>query len=191
MAVPRWLKPMFLALVAALTMATVSHAQTAPLVPPSHNDRWMTEIAAAFPAYGTLRLSEVLWPGSHDSATSTLENAIGPYLVQQLPQVLKDMNGGDSNVLGQDLLPILAQRIIFWSRTQSLDINGQLEAGVRSLDLRPCSPKPGETAYRICHGLYGPTLDSALQAVLDFVKKDGRSKEIVLIGFGDFYGLND
>ena len=218
MAFPRGLKPMFLALAAALTITTVTHGQSsgasqpAKVIPPSHNDRWMTDMAAAYPAYGQLKLNQVLLPGSHDSGTWTLDNKIGPglgtdilkKLLAALQDLVKDwdteqkatferlvITSAEHAMENIPLPPFLAEPLRMWSKAQKGDITAQLEAGVRVLDLRPCAPKIGETAIRICHGLYGPTLESVLDQIAAFLTNHPeRSKEILILGFGDFYGMD-
>src|SRR5262249_42000169 len=150
----------------ALVCATASAADPPTLVPRWKNDRWMTEIAKAYPKYRDLELGQVILPGAHDAGASF------PLSVGFAPDM--------SPALNVFLTPLLAtgfslDAVHFWSTAQSGGVTSQLEAGVRYFDLRVCAPPWFETEPRFCHGFYGPsTVDQALEEVNDFLAQPGR-----------------
>ena len=75
-----------------------------------------------------------------------------------------------------------------WTKTQNLDIAGQLNGGIRYLDMRMAS-KPGDELHYFCHGLYGPTIDEILDQVNEFLVEN--PTEIVFIDFQKFYRFSD
>ncbi|MCX2934676.1 Ig-like domain-containing protein [Mycobacterium sp. CVI_P3] len=119
-------------------------------------ENWM----ATLPGIDTLPFTQLPIPGSHDS---------GSYgIVASAPWALTGIS--DFGVLAQ-LPPLIEQYIVkpiaaAWSKTQSEDILGQLNEGVRYLDLR-LSNEPDGNIY-IEHGLRGPSIDVVLQDIADF-----------------------
>jgi HYR domain-containing protein/PKD domain-containing protein len=184
---------------AGLALTPIVHGQSGSLISRSMNDRWMTQIAAAYPSYGNLTLAQTLFPGSHDSATYGLENALGPDLESDILGGFLSIGSPSQSATFQDLVdmilrgaigaPIpgfLGARIPFWATTQADNILTQLGNGIRVFDLRLCDPKPGETEIRMCHGIYGPTLTSILSEVNTFFGQPGRNKEIVILELGGY-----
>jgi hypothetical protein len=82
----------------------------------------------------------------------------------------------------------LAKSIIHsWSTTQSMSTEDQLKAGIRYFDIR-VGAKSGTDELFAVHGLYGPTITSYLDDLYKFL--DWHPKEIVLLDFNHFYGLD-
>jgi hypothetical protein len=87
-----------------------------------------------------------------------------------------------------NLFGALAKNIICnWSTNQSLSVIDQLNAGIRYFDIRVAN-KPGTEQLFAVHGLYGPEINSCLDDLSHFL--DSNPKEIVLLDFNHFYGLD-
>src|SRR6185436_10569181 len=106
-----------LLLILAVLQMPVTRAQTAPIVPKSRNDRWMADMAAAYPRYGELQLGQALFPGAHDAGAYELNAVFAP----DRPELAGL----------QFYLPvqILVPHIKGWSETQHDDFTGQLNGG--------------------------------------------------------------
>lgn len=84
------------------------------------------------------------------------------------------------------------------TQTQSLDILGQLNAGVRFFDFRPCYPASGGEPY-LTHfrtiagvgtwGALGQTLQNALGNVLSFIQQPCGQNEIIVLKFSHMAAL--
>jgi hypothetical protein len=136
-------------------------------------DRWMEDSIATV---GHERLSRLLLPGTHDSATYALvptssrpaSDPFAPDAVDLLVRV-----GSLTNVTAA------------WSQAQDKSIGAQLMDGVRTFDLRVCLDK--SDTFRLCHGLYGPTFHEVLQDLHAFAA--AHTKEIIVLfvdGFTDW-----
>lgn len=136
--------------------------------PPSAG-RWMEDLA---PIIGGKRLNELVIPGTHESGTYDL---ISTYL-----RPVDDAFAPDSNGIMQagSFFGITDA----WARAQERTIAEQLEDGIRSIDLRPCTEKDG--TLRTCHGLYGPKLSDMLDDIRDFAL--GHPKEIVFLSLSGY-----
>jgi hypothetical protein len=167
-------------LVLAIVMGSMptASAQTAAIIPPSENHRWMGAMAEAYPRYGELKLSEALFPGAHDAGTFELNAAFSP----DLPAL----------AALQFFVPLqlLYGEIEKWSRTQNGDFTEQLRGGVRYLDLRLCRPIFAGDPVRFCHGLYGTTLESGLDQIAAFAADAAHSKEIVIVNVAATHGFS-
>lgn len=73
-----------------------------------------------------------------------------------------------------------------WSLTQHLSVKGQLEHGVRYLDLRLCG-RPGSPDVYVTHGLYGHRLKDILVEVSEFLEEN--PKEFLILDFNHFYNM--
>jgi hypothetical protein len=168
-------------LVLAITIVQmpVTRAQTAPVVPKSRNDRWMADMAAAYPRYGELPLAQALFPGSHDSGSYALGAVFSPDIpaLEGLQFALP--------------LQVLIPSIKGWAETQHDDLAAQLNAGVRYLDLRLCAPILAADPVRFCHGLYGPTLEDGLNQIAAFAAQPEHRKEIILVHVALWHGFSD
>ena len=107
-----------------------------------HPDRWMGCIRAATPGFASRMLTATALPGAHDAGTSALD--LGAFDTQ---------DGSDCTNYSPAFAsaPSLVQR---WSQTQTLDLAGQLDAGVRYLDLRIAWTGSTATGWRLVHTLF-------------------------------------
>ncbi|KAH3880221.1 PI-PLC X domain-containing protein 2-like [Dreissena polymorpha] len=119
-------------------------------------------------------LSCLAIPGSHNSATSDLDPALG-IAVDQSASVRK--LGG--SVCGQSV-------VRKWSKTQNLSIVEQLEAGIRFFDFR-IAKHPRTLEYRFVHGLYGEQVSHTFGEINMFLANNPR--EIVILDFNHFYNM--
>lgn len=118
---------------------------------------WMEDV---FTGREGALLKEIIIPGTHDSATYgiTPDSDVSP----------------DGSSIYNAAKTIAAN----WGKTQNLDTIGQLEDGIRYLDLRILKHK-GE--FVIVHGLVSVTLDSVLLQLQQWVQAHPR--EIVVVEF--------
>lgn len=136
----------------------------------AHADRWMEELA---PVINTRQLDQLVIPGTHDSGT------YGVISTWQRP--VNDLFAPDADSTIVKLGSFFGVTEA-WSRSQRRDLLGQLNDGIRSVDLRPCVDKGG--TLRICHGLYGPTWQDLLTQVQTFAA--AHPYEIVLLNLGGY-----
>lgn len=113
--------------------------------------------------------------GSHDSSAFYLtDGALIP----------------DSDTIVKDLCKIFGERayniVHKWSITQTLGFQAQLQAGIRYLDMRLASKSGTEDIY-LAHGLYGHTLEYALDEIDDFLNE--HPKEVILLDCNHFNGM--
>lgn len=156
--------------------------QLPPIVPipqppaPPQRPNWMGDRATFL---GSIRLCDLVLPGTHDSATSDITagstidpNAeMGSYtFIQNIPYLAPGANSIIAN----------------WARNQAFDIATQLSAGIRYFDLR-VSEQNG--SYWTVHSMFGTLLSSVLQQVSRFLAAHPR--EIVLLDFNHLYGIQD
>lgn len=126
-------------------------------------DRWMEEL---YPVIKDCHITEIAIPGTHDSGSYNLR------------------------YLHHDVEPeFLAEK---WGNTQNRTMKQQLEDGIRYFDLRVYA---GYSDYYIVHTageyyktFWGETVDQVLAQYKEFISK--RSKEIIVLSFNHFYGMN-
>lgn len=154
---------------------------TAPFQPnlgpvPANIDlsNWMTQLAdwIQWKPLNTLML-----PATHDSGTYGL--------IDEVDRPADDVTGPDITGEGAKQFGLFFSQA--WAKAQDQTIAQQLNDGIRVLDLRPCKSKDG--TIRICHGLYGPTLDDILGQVRTFA--DAHPREIIVLQFDDWAGIDD
>ena len=128
---------------------------------------WMTR------NFATLRgktLAEIALPGTHDS---------GAY-------VLGDRKSPDRSTA--EWLAGLSMNITKpWAITQRLDIKGQLEGGIRWLDMR--TAVDGNDFY-FYHALLGPKTRDMLRQVRAFLDEPGHEHELVVLEFCNWQGFS-
>ena len=125
--------------------------------------RWMEDLRERIEGR---RLNQITIPGSHDSATDKLSLKIASHV----PSFYK----------------VIPRFIRKWSKCQSLDVSGQLCAGVRYLDIRTVKIKD---EFRIVHACVGGPVKDVLVQVKSFV--ENTTHEIVILDFQHFYGLDE
>ena len=124
---------------ATTTSATSPVTTSATACGATHPATWMGCLTKADPAFPKKLLTATALPGAHDSGTFDLS------------QTLFDTQSGSdctnySSAFAAD--PALVTR---WSTTQTLDYTGQLDAGVRYLDLRIAYTGNPATGWRLVH----------------------------------------
>jgi hypothetical protein len=159
---------------------------------------WIGELLTTEPALLNQPLARFIFPGTHDSGTyglnSTLANetADNSSLITAYNTCQSDLNPYGLGSLCSDFQGGVATFGLPWARSQQLTIYNQLEAGVRSLDLRfYFDPTTGN--YFAHHTFQGPELCSVngtqcdsvsiLAQILQFMQ-EGHSQEVILISFG-------
>jgi hypothetical protein len=122
---------------------------------------------------GAQTLGDVLFPGTHDSASYgvAVENGISPHSGELLVS-LWDLPGGDAVGGSQS-------RVVGWAKTQNLTIREQLDAGARYLDLR-VTERDGELLT--WHSVYSVPLSVVFDDLVAFAAAHRR--EAIVISFG-------
>lgn len=160
-----------------------------PPIPPIDESNWMSQMAGQI---GNIPLAYLAIPGTHDSGTYPVTMAsyttygFSPdankyeQTFVTIAQVLDDL--GLSSFVGL--------WVSNYSRTQDLDFTGQLNSGARYLDFRVCSGSnaPVPSQLYLCHGLYGASVDDALQEVNQWSL--AHPQEILVLDVQDFSGLD-
>ncbi|KAK3101616.1 hypothetical protein FSP39_004891 [Pinctada imbricata] len=121
-------------------------------------------------------LSCLAIPGSHDSGTFCLHPEEGVAVDQSdaIRRIVTCCCGLGKSVIHK------------WSQTQTLDFIGQLDKGVRYLDLRVCG-KPESADLYFVHGLYGQRVSDGLRDIERFLHL--HPQEIILLDFNHFYNM--
>lgn len=114
-------------------------------------------------------------PGSHDSGAYWLDRAGG--IAEDEPSIIRTL--ANSCCCG---ISVVYQ----WALTQNLSVKGQLEHGVRYLDLRLCG-RPGSPDVHVAHGLYGHRLHDILLEIKEFM--DENQKEFIILDFNHFHNM--
>lgn len=125
-----------------------------------------------------IQIRELSLLGSHDAGTYNLDTStVAPDESQFL------QNLGKIPVIGW-----IAKNLIIktWAQSQSMNISEQLRSGVRYFDFRFAIDSKG--LFRICHGLYGPSVDEIFQQVDLFLKN--HPHEVVMLDFHQLFDLN-
>ena len=123
-------------------------------------------------------ITQIVLPGSHHSASATLSD-----------DAASDSEGVCiqrwRSLLGRSLVDHVAMK---WSKCQTLDIEQQLESGVRYLDLRvgwDASKFLPEHKLRACHGFFSLDIGSILQQVTNFCLRN--NSEFVILDLKNLY----
>lgn len=141
---------------------------------PRHS--WMKSLAEKYPVFAEKPLSEIAFPGSHDSGTCavTAESHMAP----NFPEWASDLAYDEF----KDLPDAEIQAIYApWTKAQNLDAFTQLQKGVRYLDLRVCY-EPDKQQLWLCHGLLSMEVINAIKDVARFMRESGPD-EILLLDF--------
>lgn len=117
----------------------------------------------------------LFFSGSHDSGAYWLDRAGG--IAEDEPSIIRTL--ANSCCCG---ISVVYQ----WALTQNLSVKGQLEHGVRYLDLRLCG-RPGSPDVHVAHGLYGHRLHDILLEIKEFM--DENQKEFVILDFNHFHNM--
>lgn len=142
-------------------------------------DNWMDQTSSVL---ASKTIGSTILPGTHDTGTYaiTMQSRIAPDLDPKLKSLIE--------ITG----PLGKKIIKNWSVTQNLNITGQLNAGIRYLDLRLCKMNQNvpteEEQISTCHGLEGASFQSILNQVNDFLAQPNHQKEIVILDINHIYG---
>ncbi|MBM3469055.1 MAG: hypothetical protein FJX71_06465 [Alphaproteobacteria bacterium] len=134
------------------------------------NADWMVEYA---PHIENTPLKDIIIPGTHDSATYSLEDKFGQN--QDLPSKLNALKAVGVGFA----ITAIAKK---WAMAQSRTIFQQLNDGNRYLDLRVIY-RMSKNEFYMVHSLYGPSLSSVLRQIVAFAS--AHPKEIIIIKIGD------
>src|SRR5262249_49493549 len=141
------------------------------------------------PAYLKRKLVEITLPGSHDSGaykyTSDDLDQYQSSLVQRIQTAIRALKE-KIPILGNLLDSYFKEIVWSWGKTQNVDITGQLERGIRYLDLRTMMHQGQPHLF---HGFVAVPVAEALQQVKAFT--DRWSTEIVVLSFSHMSTLKD
>uniref|UniRef100_A0A4W5LQM8 Phosphatidylinositol-specific phospholipase C, X domain containing 1 n=1 Tax=Hucho hucho TaxID=62062 RepID=A0A4W5LQM8_9TELE len=142
-------------------------------------DSWMDHLPCAL---WDVPLRNLAIPGSHNAITYCLDKSdrspvdlTQPDLLQKLDKYMK---------------PLIRPFVYKWAVTQEATVKEQLDCGVRYLDLR-IAHRPNDTSTDLYfyHGVYTTlTVETVLQEIRSWL--DVHSREVVLLSFSHFLGLN-
>ena len=114
-------------------------------------------------------LGEIALPGTHDSGAYLLGDRKSPDF-----GTAEWLIGGTWNITKP------------WAITQRLDIKGQLDGGVRWLDMR--TAWDGDDFY-FYHAVMGPKTRDMLRQVRSFIDEPGHDHELIVLEFCNWQGL--
>ncbi len=117
-----------------------------------------------------LQIRQLVLPGTHDSGTADITSRSA---------VTADAN---SAIAAAAIAAPWA--ISRWSKTQFVDVAGQLQRGIRYFDLRLCGGNDVDSVYT-CHALAGQKLTRLIEQVRDFV--NAHPDELVLLDMSHWY----
>lgn len=162
---------------------------------PTYN--WMT---CVFPPPGSARpardakLSDVVWPGTHDTGTSSISTDLadlattggpscggGSEIVDKVKALVKKYVPGIANAADSVVLPIVTSKVQGLAIAQPASIREMLDNGVRYLDLR-VGYDPVEGRWRFVHSMYSRGgIANDLQDIANWAKN--HPTEIVIVNF--------
>jgi len=131
---------------------------------------WITN---ALHALGNRRLNQITMPGTHNSATYSLNHS-SHYAVDQPKLVTCPAPWPVSYYIAR------------WSKTQDKSIAEQLRDGVRYFDIRVAYQKKD---FYACHGMLADKISTILETVVEFSNEFPR--EPVILDFNHFYELEE
>ncbi|XP_053610444.1 PI-PLC X domain-containing protein 3 isoform X2 [Plodia interpunctella] len=131
---------------------------------------WMRDLP---PQLKEVPLIYLAIPGIHDSMTYgiTHDSGLAP----------------DAEPILYRLYPLFRGTILRWTKTQALNVQQQLQIGIRYLDLR-LATKNGTDSFFFTHGLYAEEITKPLEQVKDFL--DTHPEEVVIVDCQHFYGFD-
>ena len=120
------------------------------------------------------KITEIILPGSHNSATANLSRDTAN---DARGEIIQRYRG----IFGKRVTDHIAEK---WNKFQPLSLTHQLEAGVRYLELNVgvhVNKEAPETTLRCCHGFFSDTIGSVARNVSDFCIT--HSREFVILDF--------
>ena len=135
---------------------------------------WMGSISTEI---ASMRLDELLLPGTHDSGSYRLDDRLVPDQglnpsIRRVVQVLRTLHA-----------PFPYEFVKKWALAQSMDISGQLEHGIRFLDLRPVFD---QNVWKTAHTLIGDDLDAIFGQIASFASK--YPSEVIVVQLSNVIG---
>ncbi|XP_027715280.1 PI-PLC X domain-containing protein 1 [Vombatus ursinus] len=142
------------------------------------NAQWMSELP---PKLWDIPLHHLSIPGSHDTMTYCL-NKKSP-ISQNQSKLLQVLN---------KVIPCITRPVVLkWSTTQALNINEQLDAGIRYFDLRIAHMIDGsEKNLHFVHLIYTTALvEDTLTDISEWLQN--HPKEVVILACRNFEGMTN
>lgn len=134
-------------------------------------------------------LLQLAIPGSHDSGMhpGNLGNELGLDSEKQVVDIFSKMHGVP--LVGKVASGVTNKVIARWAQTQSRDLANQAALGIRYFDLRICAKN---AEFFVTHTLMSqhPVWEE-LQRLRDWLGQPGRDKEVCILDFQHFYGLDE
>jgi len=165
---------------------------------PKDRSTWMADNAVTIQDKA---LRSLVIPGTHDTGTYAITNESAwahdgnPNHAKQAIELLNKKLGKYSKLLKPFEPIIYKQAVNFqsgWSKSQNLDMEGQLKGGIRYFDFRvswePAANDNGEYSpegFYLVHSMRGASLKSALDELRNFCRQN--PKEIILLDVNHMY----
>jgi len=135
------------------------------------------------------RLLDLSIPGTHDSGSYPFTSDSVQCRYGDQPEFVRAIEK-----LPRGAVRPLKERLVAWCRTQDRDFEGQLQMGIRCLDLRvewrvDGTAPPANERFYFVHGLYGDEVGSQLGVIRRFL--DAHPREIVFLEIGGFMNFGD
>ena len=174
---------------------------TDAITPP--NQSWMTDLANSTPGFADFKLSQICFPGTHDTGTYSLASTLtadpplGTYktimdTINNIDAILDKITGLSLFIDSLDwVIPNVVGCIRDLATSTHSDIVQQLDDGIRSLDLRVYynHADPGNPFYTF-HGLVGVPIAPILSAVAHFITDVAPDGEIIYLQMGGYWDDN-
>ncbi len=167
------------------------------------NQSWMTDLANSTPGFADLKLSQICFPGTHDTGTYSLGStfttnpSLGPYktIIDTINNISATIDKIPSISLFIDPLDWVRKGVVGCTRDLATsthsDIVQQLDDGIRCLDLRVYfnHEDPGNPFYTY-HGLVGVPIAPILSAVAHFITDVAPAGEIIYLQMINYWDDN-
>lgn len=126
---------------------------------------------------GSKTLKDITLPGTHDSGTYYLTNALMPDAASELDEALLIL----AELLDRPIEDVVHE----WSQSQTLNFYDQMSGGIRYFDLRAGWDKDYQD-WRTFHLVIGDTVSNLLRNITQFI--NDHPKEIVVVEISHFDG---
>ena len=117
-----------------------------------------------------LQINQLVLPGSHDSGSAGIS--------RNSPAT------ADASPIIADAIAVAPSLVAGWSRSQNVDVAGQLRRGIRYLDLRLCGGTDVDGIHT-CHSMAGQKLTDVIAQVKEFATRN--PSELVILDFNHWY----
>jgi hypothetical protein len=166
------------------------------------NQSWMTDLANSTPGFPDLKLSQICFPGTHDTGTYSLGSTFttdpgGSYktIMDTINNIAATIDKIPSISLYIDPLDWVKKGVVGCTRDLATathsDIVQQLDDGIRCLDLRVYynHEDPGNPFYTY-HGLVGVPIAPILSEVAHFITDVAPAGEVIYVQMGGYWDDN-